>query len=267
MIRFAQGKFQGVLGLVSLSLVSGCVSAGKYKELEGSHQATQQSLAASEARVSELEGKLGIASTEKKSLEASVAEMKTALEELQKRKAETDKRLADFRELTSKFKTLVDSGKLTVRVINGKMVVALSTDVLFPVGSARLSPEGMLAIREVTLLLNDLKDRKYQIEGHTDNVPIHSKTFPSNWELASARAISVLNTMLSAGMPAERVSVAGFGSTQPVSPNETPEGRALNRRIAIVIVPDLTGLPGYEELNRLSATAPLAPTDSMAPKP
>jgi chemotaxis protein MotB len=146
------------------------------------------------------------------------------------------------------------------------MVIGLSTDILFSSGSARLSAAGKNSIKEVTGLLAGLEGRKYQIEGHTDNVPIKSNVFPSNWELASARAISVLNTMIDAGMPAERVSAASFGDTQPTADNSTPEGRSANRRIAIVIVPDLSQLPGFDELNRISADTAATPAASPTPK-
>ena len=244
-------------GVLAIAL-SGCVSAGKYRDLETSHEQlsaenerNKAALAASDTRVDELNKKLGIADTKKTELESSVAEMKTALEEMQKRRKETEKRLAEFQELTSKFSKLVNAGKLSVKVVNGRMVVALSTDILFPSGSAKLSKEGESSIREVTALLASLEGRNYQIEGHTDNVPIKSSQYPSNWELASARAMTVLKTMLEAGMPASRISGASYAETQPVAQNDTSEHRAQNRRIAIVIVPELSGLPGYDELNRL----------------
>jgi len=237
-----------------LALAAGCVSAAKHKELQDENEMNKQELQTARLRISELEGKLGVASTENTKLEGSVAEMQKALEEAQKRKQETEKRLKEFQQLTARFKKLVDAGKLTVRVVNGRMLIGLSTDILFPSGSAKLSPAGLAAIKEVTGVLASLEDRNFQIEGHTDNVPIRANPqFASNWELASARAMTVLNTMLEAGMPANRISAASYGDTQPVASNKTVEGKALNRRIAIVIVPDLSGLPGFEELNKLSS--------------
>ncbi|HUP57054.1 MAG TPA: OmpA family protein [Bdellovibrionota bacterium] len=240
------------LAVVFLLLTTGCVTSGKYKDLENEHDKTKASLAAAEMRISELNGKLGITESAKSQLDAEVAEMKTALEEQRKRKAETDKRLAEFRELTAKFKSLVNSGQLTVKVINGKMTVALSTDVLFPSGSAKLSPKGLLAIKEVSQVLSTFVGRNFQVEGHTDNVPIKTASYPSNWELASARAMTVLKTMLDSGMAADHLSAASYGDTQPVATNTTDEGKSANRRIAIIIVPDLSALPGYDQLNELT---------------
>jgi chemotaxis protein MotB len=237
---------------------SACVTAGKYHELEAQDAADQQSLAAANAKITELSGKLGIADSAKTQLEGSMAQMQSALEEQAKRKAESDKRLAEYRELTSKFSALVNSGQLSVKVVNGKMTVMLPSDVLFASGSAKLSPKGILAIKDVSQTLTGLVGRHYQIEGHTDNVPIKTRTYSSNWELASARSITVLNTMLDSGMPSDRISTASYADTQPIAVNETDDGRAQNRRIAIVIVPDLSGLPGFDELNQMTK-APAEP--------
>lgn len=253
--------------LLALALASGCVSSGKYKNLEDQQQKTaaeneanKVQLATSQAKVSELNGRLGIANTEKNQLQGeksqlqgSVKEMQTALEQMKKRRQESEKRLAEFKELTAKFSKLVNSGKLSVKMVQGRMTVALSTDILFSSGSAKLSAEGVAAINEVTQLLKSLEGRKYQIEGHSDNVPMKSAMYPSNWELASARAVTVLKTMIDAGMAPDQISGATYGDTQPVSDNTTAAGKKLNRRIAIVIVPDLSGLPGNEELEKIVA--------------
>ena len=245
----------------------GCVSAGKYHDLEDSQTKTQADLAGCDNDRTELQHKLGITSSQKSQLEGSVADMKRALAEAEARKAETEKRLAEFRELTARFKDLVDAGKLSIKFQNGRMLIALSSDILFSSGSAQLSAAGKSQIREITALLKDLTNRNFQVEGHTDNVPIHSKTFPSNWELASARAGSVLNTMLAEGFPENHISTASYGSSEPVGDNQTAEGRSENRRIAIAVVPDLSSLPGFEELNRMTATNSAASTTSVAPVP
>lgn len=239
--------------VLALTLTAGCVSSGKFKTLEQENEENKIQLATTQARVTELNGRLGIANTEKSQLQGSVTEMRTALEQQQKRRQETEKRLAEFKELTSKFSKMVNSGKLSVKMVQGRMTVALSSDILFSSGSAKLSAEGISAIKEVTELLKALEGRKFQIEGHTDNIPMKSAVFPSNWELASARAMTVLKTMVDAGMPAAQISAASYGDTQPIADNTTVEGKKLNRRIAIVIVPDLSGLPGNEELEKTLA--------------
>jgi chemotaxis protein MotB len=189
--------------------------------------------------------------SDQSSLKASVAEMRRALADLQARKAEADARVAEFRGLLARFRSLIDAGKLSVKIVDGRMVVELATDVLFASGQATLSPQGMGAIGEVSAVLATIPDRKFQVEGHTDNVPIKTAQYPSNWELAAARALTVVRTMIEAGLPPARVSAAAFGETRPVTTNDTPEGRASNRRIQIVVVPDLSSLPGFDELGKV----------------
>ena len=243
---------------LALLISSGCVTSGKYQTLEDKQKQTsvenenyKLQLGAAQNKISELNGKLGIADNQRTQLEDSVNEMKTAMDQLKKRRQETEKRLAEYKELTSKFSKLVNAGKLSVKMVNGRMTVALSTDILFSSGSAKLSAEGIKAVKEVSLLLKSLDGRKYQIEGHTDNIPMKSEVFPSNWELASARALSVVKTMIDAGLPADQISGATYADTQPVADNSTPEGKKQNRRISIVIVPDLSGLPGNDEIQKM----------------
>ncbi|MFN7145549.1 MAG: flagellar motor protein MotB, partial [Myxococcota bacterium] len=186
-------------------------------------------------------------------LKGSVDEMKIALAELESRKALAEARIAEYQGLLARFKKLIDAGKLTVKIVDGRMVVALATDILFSSGSAELSADGNAAIAEVAQVLVAIPDRAYQIEGHTDNVPIRTDKYPSNWELASARALTVVRSMIAAGMPPTRVSAASYGEFKPTAANDSSTGRSSNRRIEIVVVPDLSNLPGFEELRKASA--------------
>ena len=121
---------------------------------------------------------------------------------------------------------------------------------LFGSGSANLSKDGKVALAEVAQVLASIEKRSFQVEGHTDNVPIATAQYPSNWELASARAINVLKAMIESGLPSGRVSAASFGDSRPSVANDSAEGKAQNRRIEIIIVPDLSGLPGFDELQK-----------------
>ncbi len=263
---------------ISLSLLAlaaaGCVTQGTYDELKAQHDATKVQLTERErenadlkatlhaeeekvrtldAQVKKAEADIAAMLKDKSALESSVEEMKTALGELQKRKAEAEARLAEFRNLLSRFKSLIDAGKLEVKIVEGRMVVKLATDVLFSSGSAQLSKDGKTAVAEVAGVLASIPNRKFQVEGHTDNVPIATAQYPSNWELAAARALTVVKTMTESGMPADRISAASFGDAKPVQANDTPEGKSANRRIEIVVVPDLSSLPGFDELNKLGS--------------
>jgi chemotaxis protein MotB len=225
----------------------------KLAALDAQHTALQASLAAEEARTKALlDEKAGLL-TDKAKLKGSVDEMKAALSELEARRDAAEARIAEYQSLLVRFKKLIDAGKLRVKIVDGRMVVALATDVLFASGSADLSADGNGAIAEVAAVLGSIPDRAYQVEGHTDNVPIKTDKYPSNWELASARALTVVRTMITAGLPNTRVSAASYGEYKPVGANDTAEGKAANRRIEIVVVPDLSNLPGFDELKAAAA--------------
>jgi chemotaxis protein MotB len=211
----------------------------------------EEKVALAETRATDAETQLAEALSDRSKLKESVEEMQLALAELKRQRAQAEARLAVYRSVLAKFKDMIDNGKLKVKVVDGRMVLQLQTDILFPSGSAKLSDEGVKVIQEVGKLLSEIPDRRFQVEGHTDNVPINTKTYPSNWELASARAINVTKEMVAAGMPDKRVSAAAFAETRPTTSNDTEEGRAANRRIEIVLVPDLSDLPGAEEIEKL----------------
>lgn len=267
--------------IACLAILAGCVSSGTHETLQKEHAATlaalkeQQALLGQEkhktqqlsGRVARQEADIASANqarealeaqksamiSDKSKLQASIDEMKRALADLAKRKAEGDARLAEFKSLIDRFRSLIDAGKLKVKIADGRMVVELASDVLFASGSAMLSKDGQASIREVAGVLSEIPERKFQVEGHTDNVPIRSQQYPSNWELAAARSITVAKTMVDAGMPPERISAASYGENKPARANDSLEGRAANRRIEIVVVPDLSSLPGFDELNRIAA--------------
>lgn len=185
---------------------------------------------------------------ERARLKQSSESLGQALSEVLRRKAEADRRVAEFKSLLVRFKDLIDAGTLKVTISDGRMVLQLPTDVLFDSGSAKLSSLGKSAISQVASVLKEVPNRRYQIEGHTDNVPIHNPQYRSNWELASARGLSVVRAMLDDGIVPGDVSAASYGEFHPVASNSDDNGRRANRRIEIIVVPDLSLLPGYEEL-------------------
>lgn len=227
------------------------VQEQKRNDLQASYDTLNQELTRVQTVLVQTQGELAQVVKDRSALKGSVDEMRQALDELSRRKAEADRRLAEFRGLLARFQKLIDAGKLKVKIVDGRMVVALASDILFASGSAALSKEGKARVAEVASLLAQLPERKFQVEGHTDNVPIRTEQFPSNWELASARSLTVLKTMVDAGMPQDRVSAASFGDSKPAASNDTTEGKAQNRRIDIVVVPDLSSLPGFDELQRV----------------
>ena len=229
----------------------------KSAELAAAKQALEGQLATAQSEQQSARGELRATQAElaqvvkdRSALKGSVEEMKQALDELARRKAEADRRIGEYRALLDRFKALIDAGQLKVKIVDRRMVVQLQSDVLFASGSASLSKDGKVSVVEVARVLADIPGKKFQVEGHTDNVPIKTEQFPANWELASARALTVLRAMTDGGLAADRVSAASFGDTKPAARNDTPEGKAQNRRIEIVVVPDLASLPGFEELQK-----------------
>lgn len=143
------------------------------------------------------------------------------------------------RSLMDALAPLVREGK--VRVIqNARGVsVEINASVLFAPGEAKLAAESSEALKVIATLLKD-DPHLIQVEGHTDNVPIRNSVFPSNWELSSVRASSVVRLFIENGIEEKRMTAVGHGPNQPVGQNTTPDGRARNRRVAITI---LSALP------------------------
>lgn len=221
------------------------------QKLEDALRLETERAAALEKQIEALNAEKVALSVDKSRLQATEAELMKALREVQERKMAAEKRIAEYRDLLSRFKSLIDSGKLRVRIVDGQMVVELATDVLFPSGSAVLSPTGKAAVVEVAQVLASIPERRFQIAGHTDDVPIRTARYRSNWDLAFDRAHSVLQAMLETGMPSTRISASSYGEFRPTADNASDEGKAKNRRIEIIVVPDLSELPGAEELEAL----------------
>lgn len=134
---------------------------------------------------------------------------------------------------------LVREGKVRVIQNSRGVSVEINASVLFAPGEANLAPESYEALKAIASLLRE--DRHMiQVEGHTDNVPISNTVFPSNWELSSVRASSVIRLFIDSGLAEKRLSIVGHGPNQPVGSNDTAEGRARNRRVAVLI---LSALP------------------------
>ncbi len=125
-----------------------------------------------------------------------------------------------------------------IKIVGDRFV--FPSEVLFPSGSATITDAGKDALRNVASAINQIAPKipadinwVLRVDGHTDDVPINTPQFPSNWELSSARAISVVRYLISQGVPADRLAATGFGQYQPIDPHDTPAARAANRRIEL----------------------------------
>jgi len=147
-----------------------------------------------------------------------------------------------LRKATSVFQPEVNSRIMRISVDERGIVITLASDAFFRPASAQINIE---ATRAILLRLGeylsskDLEGRKFRIEGHTDSAPVDSAgPWTSNWELSAMRSIAILNYLSALGIPENRFQIAGFADTAPVATNATPDGRAYNRRVDIIILDD-----------------------------
>lgn len=180
---------------------------------------------------------------------ATIEELMAAVKErdlaLEKEKIAREARLAKVKntydQLVGALESEIQRGELTISNLEGKLSVSLLNNILFDSGQTVIKPEGQKVLKSLGDVLNKFPDKALQIEGHTDNVKISSRLkeqYPTNWELSTARATSVVHFLQDkVGLPGERLVAAGYSEYQPVAANVTPEERAQNRRIQILLVP------------------------------
>jgi chemotaxis protein MotB len=137
--------------------------------------------------------------------------------------------------VSSAMDALIRSGQVNVRRYDTWVAVDISADILFPSGVAQLSPAAVTVLQRLAETLKPWPNG-IRVEGHTDDRPIDTISFPSNWELSAARAASVVRLFMDRGIAANRLAVIGFGQYRPVSSNSTGIGRNANRRVVVVIL-------------------------------
>jgi chemotaxis protein MotB len=178
-------------------------------------------------RITELEG-------DKQMLGESIALLKKSKEAEVKTVSKTDE------QLLAEMKGEIEQGQIAITELQGKLTVDVVDKILFDSGQAEVKPEGLAVLKRVVEILMTVTDRVIRIEGHTDNIPIAgtlAKRYPTNWELSAARALNVTRYLEKEGIDPSILSAAAFGEYQPVAENDAPEGRAKNRRIAIILLP------------------------------
>ena len=173
----------------------------------------------------------------RKEIEASQVEIL----QLKRMREKAEAERAQFEALTVRFKSMIDAGKLEVVRRDGRMMLKLPDEVLFPSGQKRLKKGGRAALVEVAAVLKEAAtDREFLVAGHTDNVPVGRKSrFRSNWELSTARATEVVKLLVEQGVQPESLAAAGYGEYDPIADNSTLDGREKNRRLEIILLPKL----------------------------
>ncbi len=233
-----------------LMLSNGCVSSGQYKTLEqerdalaGKNQTLQADVDAANKRGDALTQEKTALASEKAALEQRLAELdaqqKTLGSQLQQREEEAGHLKATYDGLVANLKKELEAGQIQVQQMRDGLSVNVAQEILFASGSAALDKGGREVLQRVS---EQLKQTNYQIvvTGHTDNKPIGKgleTRYPTNWELSGARAASVVRLFAETGIPSARLAAVGMAETRPAAPNDTPEGRAKNRRIEIRLRP------------------------------
>ena len=265
--------------LVVIALLAGCVKSSTYDSLKKKRAAEAAAAAEKEkeltAKIAKLETELATVKDERAQLQKqydNTASLNAAmedrlkqlgqsvdslnrekaihmarLEELRRQKAAAEERAAVFRNLVAKLRSMIDSGQLKVVIRDGRMIIALPNDILFDSGSTKVKKAGKTALANVAKILANV-DRRFLVVGHTDNVPIRTAQFASNWELSTARAVEVVQLLIKEGMNPKSLSAAGYSEFDPVVPNDTPANKAQNRRIEIVLQPNLADLPPLDNI-------------------
>jgi chemotaxis protein MotB len=185
---------------------------------------------------------------ERGTLSKALDDAKGRLEELRKAQAAADARAKLFKDFIQKLKSMIDAGQLRVATRAGRLVIQLPNDVLFDFGQTAVKPAGKQALTALAKVLVTVPGRSFQVAGDTDNLPIQTQRFPSNWELSTARAVEVVHFLISRAVDPHALSAAGYGEFDSIASNDTPEGRAKNRRIEITLQPNLDELVAAPEI-------------------
>ncbi len=238
-----------VFPVVALLLFAGCVSQGTYdikakeaQTLTGQVEKLQAETASLKAEVNTLKDDQSKGLLERDALRARVNDLTQNVNELKAEKAEQlEKATQTADELRKKLEKEIQEGKVQITEMKNRLTMTMVDKIIFPSGSAEISKEGKQVLDKVVSILKDVKDKRIQIEGHTDNVKIVSsikKRFPTNWELSTARATEVVRYLQeTGGIDPVLLSATGYSQYQPVAPNDTDEGKHKNRRIEIVLLP------------------------------
>jgi chemotaxis protein MotB len=217
--------------VLSVALVLGILGYSAYQQ--------RQQFARVKSEFSGLRSSADEAAAQAAKLREELTNSQARIEALIKEKEKVTK---TQREMEDQMRSALQSKDITISELQGKLTVNILDRVLFASGEAELKPEGEKVLAQVASVLTQHTNRQIYVIGHTDNVPIRASAFgrySSNWELSTARATSAVRYLVEkAEVDPSRMAAVGYGEYHPIADNATPEGRAKNRRIAIVIMPD-----------------------------
>jgi chemotaxis protein MotB len=259
---------------LTLACVAGCgVSQTEYnarvtevEKCQAELGQTQTQLGASHAHEDQLRKEREERDDQIAQLHADAAKLATNLqatehemEALRRAHAQAEQRNELYRTLVARLRDAIGAGTLAVEVRKGKMLVKLGDAILFDPGQAALKLDGQRALRQVAQALKEIPDRDFLVAGHTDNRPIKNSPYASNWDLSTARAVTVVRFLQGEGVDPRRLAAAGYSEFDALADNDSDSGRALNRRIEVVVMPRI------DELPQIDINEPQAPTTTPAP--
>ncbi len=245
--------------VLAVSFFSSCVSTRKYEEAIN----REQDMSAENLR---LRADLDRAKNTIETLRGKEAEDQSLITKKERELAEREAKLQQLEALVNEQKMAVQAlhqevcsalkcftpEELKVDVRDGKLYVSMSENLLFPSGSANVNQRGKEAVNMLSEVLKN-SDLEIMVEGHTDDVPIHTRLYEDNWALSVARANAVTRLMTDANIDPQRVISSGRGEFAPIASNETEAGRQANRRTEIVLAPRLDRLWKLTETDNLNA--------------
>ncbi len=221
--------------------------------------AAQAALQTAKAEGGELTRRLQALETERADLLALRNELSV---QVQAKEEELTKLQGTYQDLETKMKAEIAEGDVRLSQSGGRIKVDLVDRILFDVGDASITTRGAGVLSRVGAVLASVEDKKIQVSGHTDDLAISERLadrYPTNWELAAARASNVVRFLEEkANVPGRRLVAAAYGPWEPISSNKTQAGRARNRRIEIVLTPQLAPAP-IDGATREAPAKPAAP--------
>lgn len=193
------------------------------------------------ARIKSLEDGLKAKDAEIEKLKAEIAGLsKERAKAIEEKEKAVDELTKTRDKLTTELKEEIRKGEIAITQLKDRLSLNLVEKILFDSGSAMVKKDGKKVLDRVAEILKKVQDKQIRIEGHTDNVPISARIiakFPSNWELSTSRATNVVKYLQEKGVDAKYLVAAGYSEYRAIAPNDSPEGRAKNRRIEIVLTP------------------------------
>jgi chemotaxis protein MotB len=243
-------RAMAVLGACLIAGSIACVSSGKYDAMVAERDMLNQEKSDLTGEVSQLEQQLTAIEQSRQQLEGKLSEREKKVNEL---KGTYDGLVADLRDELA-------SGQVQIEQLRNGIRLNVADEILFPSGSAKLDEGGETVLKKVAAQVVKSPNR-VEVAGHTDDVPISSglqKRYPTNWELAAARAASVVRLMEQEGIQGSRLRAASLGQHHPVAANDSEQGRSRNRRIEIKLIPptatDLAKAPSTEKSEEVPAS-------------